>query len=381
MENKTFIDIRQNISTAKNNSYSIISPYYDPNMQVITKYNNKAVLGDLHSDNYLLHNPDSAKRKLFFHNILSYIFIVLISVIGELIRSAVTFKFIGFQPNFIKYILFELSIILLYITFCNSFVKDICFKKYNFDERRSLLSLLISSNQFKYVSNEIAINDVCQIINFSLNHYFGENKYIGRDYLIHLKETVRQKLNASWNYDAFNDYEKSLGKVEGKNSIIVAIISLLFGIAIQIIQIISIWQDVAEFKVNILVTSILLPFVIFYLFYSISNRRYKKIWYELEADYLIFNYQNKKLPFSESTPIIKIVTPTPINDDVYKEIVINKMVELFNKNLILELVTFRSFKFVDDYTLVVFGIKESSINKTIPDLNLSFNKILSDCFR
>jgi hypothetical protein len=270
---------------------------------------------------------------------------------------------------------------LLYITFFSYLAKEICFRKYNFAERQTILYALTSSKHFPYVKNETAINDVFSIVNFSFSHYFGENKKMGRNYLSKLRETIKQRTKRGFRYDAFESYQSYIGKIEGKYSFTLALFSLVFGIGIQIAQIISVWQDVASFKIKILITSIFLLPITFAITLNIIERRYKRIWYELEADYLIFNYQNRQMPFADSTPCTKLMLPIEAKDPIFREEIIKKLVEELNKQLILEFVTFRSFEFVDDSTLLVYGVKGNSFMNIASDFKTFFEQKCSNLFK
>ena len=375
LEDKNFMDVRQNISTQKQKTFSIVSNYYDNNLPVITENGHKCNISNLHSDYFMsLFDIKGAYRKLTIKTWIIWILTILFSVGIEFVRSFFTFKFIGFEPGFLKYIVFELSILVLYVNFSYSIIKNIMFKKFDFSERQVVLNNMMSINNYKYVNNSVAIEDTLAVISNAKKHYFGNNKKIGINYLNKIEGKLNKRAKKTFDYDAVQNYQQKLNKIDGHHSVGFAIFTLIIGLSIQIFQIIDCWSSIEGFKIQIIVSSIAFPFIFFFAIYFWIKDRYYDLWLETETDYLVFNYQYLPMPYTEQSSYRDYNLPCEITNDIVKEELIQSFKIEINKKSNLNYVVNRSFEFVDSKIIRIYGLSNYDYDNIIGKFNDFYNK-------
>lgn len=374
-EHKNFMDVRQNISTQKQKTFSVVSNYYDNDISVITCHNHKCKISDLHSDYFAsLIDIKGAYKKLIIKTWIIWILTILFSVGIEFVRSFFTFKYVGFEPGFLKYIVFELSILLLYVNFSCSIIKNLMFKKFDFSERQAVLNNMLSGNNEKYVDNDVAIKDTLTVIENAKRHYFGNNKKIGINYLNKIEEKLSKRLKNVYKYDPVQKYQDNLNKIDGHHSVGFAIFSLIIGLCIQVFQIVDCWKSVEGFKVQIIVSSVAFPIIFFFGIYFWIKSRYSDLWLETETDYLIFNYQYLPMPYTENSFYRDYNLPCEITNDIVKEELIQSFKIEINKKSNLNYVVNRSFEFVDSKRIRIYGLSNYDYDNIIGNFDDFFDK-------
>ena len=372
-EDKIFLDIRQDVSTEKQKDCSIVSAYYDPSIKALDKYGNERSFADFYCDNWRTTSIDQDYKRLRIKSIILDVILIFVTVGVEFIKNFVKFEFLGNQPNFLKYIAIEISILLLYVNFSNALIKNMTFKKLKMFERQTVLNNMMSNKSKEYVKNDIAINDTYEIVKKSEYHYFGEDKEFGRKYLSNTLWHLNKKKNLDHTYNPVRSYQNNLNKVEGRHSVLLSVFSLVAGLIAQVFQIIDSWELMGSFHTKIIVSAIALPFVVWFVLYSFIKSKYSELWFDMEADYLIFNYQFLKMPFTSSSIFSEFKLPEALKDEVIKELTIESFVKAINGTNSLYFVTYRSFEFIKDDVIRIYGMNEYDSKNIIGDFNIFYS--------
>ncbi len=329
-----------------------ISPLYSKDFTVINN-GKKCKLED--SIDYIsLLETSRYKTLKTWMVVRSALFVIVMSLILSLFGTVVNIGpgFLPKEPGYWKYMALQFSILSAFLFgFANLF--EIIFFNKPWTQRCILNEVVMTSGKEEKCDFYVAKKDLTNLFadcHISINN--NREFPFGFDYFAMISKALN---DFSYKTNLVLEYKRLLSRINDSGSVIKCVASLLVGIGIEVFSFVDLYNELTNFRNNMILSAILITLLSISLAYYLTKNKFEKTYIKLDALLYLYSYIFLPMPIvtnNEDCLIIELNEEADINNfDAMIQYEISELEKKLNQHIYSRLV------FVDANCMKIYGIK------------------------
>lgn len=285
-----YLVLRNNIHLYENKDVNFVCNYYDGDFNV-TINNRKIPIKYACNDLFLITKRTDIDRYRRIQEFLLTIGSIIASTTTTFLSSFFTIKgFFPFSISFLKYVVFDFSLLSLWIIFFHNIIKYIKVRRpYHIDYVLNEQMLVFPKKELcslnKAKKDSISILDDCF-------EGFYERKISSLFNYKHKKRIINEISNIKNDFNYQHEYRKTLSKIDSTPSLLIAIVSFIIGAILCAINFYKLYVETGtEYLTNMIFITITTPIIMFFATKIIIDNHYNNAYARLDSLLILYSYQ------------------------------------------------------------------------------------------